>query len=184
MWGHDSSKARWWSGGWLRGKDSWLLVLVLKSYKYQWHVFLSMICIATYSLVLCTMMIPIWKRFGPFWGQKLRRIFSAKNWAWNGLSWPHVGLMLGVHWAILSLFWVIWKRFGPFWGQKHRAKKSAIFSAKKLGLKRPILASCWAMLGSCACRFPCNQSQGWASDNLEPCLPREIAQSRITIYDL
>ena len=61
--------------------------------------------------------------------------------------------MLGWCWALIEPYWIYLGSFGidegPFLGTFLRAKNYLIFSAKKLGLERLLLGSCWLMLGSC-----------------------------------
>ena len=100
-------------------------VLGLETYVSFWYAFLWMDC------YISTRKLGLW-----YW------------YTCSVVMLGHVGLMLGLGWALLNLSWVVWNRWGAiFLGTFLRAKKYVIFSAKKLGLERPLLGSCRAFIG-------------------------------------
>ena len=58
------------------------------------------------------------------------------------INWVHIVAFIEPYWVYLGSFG---SDSGPFLDHFLRAKNYVIFSAKKLGLERPMFDSCWAM---------------------------------------
>ena len=107
----------------------------------------------------CALIEPYWIYLGsfgsdgvPFLGPfifALKMIYffartSSRNWIWKGLCWAHVGPLLGHVGVVLGLDWAIGSILG-----RSEAVRGNFWATKKLGLEGPMLGSCRAFIGPC-----------------------------------